>query len=51
MTLGKLQPFCLKKGLDIGVYKLKTEKRLPRAVKNQKVVCIYTITFFVYYGN
>ena len=40
MTLAKFQPFCMEHGLDIGLYNLNSERKLPRTVK-QKTVCLY----------
>ena len=41
MTLEKVQPVCMKEGVDIGVYNLTSERRLPRAVK-QKITRLFS---------
>ena len=40
LTLAKVQPFCMKQGLDIGVYNLNNKRILPQTVK-QENVCLY----------
>ena len=40
MTLARVQPFCKKYGLDIGVHNLNIKRVLPWTVK-EKNICLY----------